>query len=96
MLRIKPLLRMVEGELSLHALVHTYRRGLSRLVSEVRQLAPVERVAVIHVRCAERAYELARVLAQELDFPWEQIYLCETGPVLSTHGVARAWSATRQ
>lgn len=85
-LNIKPILTVADGQLSLHSLTRSYERGLQKILDEVEQLCPIESLAVIHVRCVEIARDLARALAEKLDFPAREILVRETGPALSTHG----------
>ena len=86
MLDIKPFLNLVDGRLGLHGLVRSYERGLRKLRQGILELAPVERLAVAHIRCPELAEETARILSEQLDFPLERIRVVEAGPLLSTHG----------
>jgi DegV family protein with EDD domain len=86
MLHIKPILHLVDGRLGLHGLARSYERGLSKLRQQILELAPVERLAVGHIRCPDLADKTARLLARRLDFPLEQIRIVEAGPLLSTHG----------
>jgi DegV family protein with EDD domain len=86
MLNIKPLLNVDDGRLGLHGFARSYERGLKKLRQDIAQFAPVERLAVGHIRCPELADETARLLSQRLDFPLDQIRVLEAGPLLSTHG----------
>jgi DegV family protein with EDD domain len=86
MLDIKPILNVDDGKLGLHGLARSYERGLSKLRQQILQLAPVERMAVGHIRHPELAEKTARILSTRLDFPLEQIRIVEAGPLLSTHG----------
>jgi DegV family protein with EDD domain len=86
MLKIKPVLALVEGRLSLHSLSRSYERALGHIQQQMEQLAPVQALAVVHVRCLELAQRLACVLAEKLNLPLENVLLTETGPLLSTHG----------
>jgi DegV family protein with EDD domain len=86
MLDIKPILNVDDGKLGLHGMARSYQRGLQKLRQQVLQLAPVERLAVAHIRCPELADKTARILSQRLDFPLEEIRIVEAGPLLSTHG----------
>lgn len=85
MLRIKPVLTLAEGRLSLHGLSRSYERALAQIRQQIEQLGSVQSLAVVHVRCLELAQKLASVLAERLSFPLESILLTETGPLLSTH-----------
>jgi DegV family protein with EDD domain len=86
MLHIKPILNLDDGRLGLHGLARSYERGLAKLRQDIARLAPVERLAVGHIRCPELAEETARLLSARLAFPHEQIRVVEAGPLLSTHG----------
>jgi DegV family protein with EDD domain len=84
-LRIKPVLTLVEGRLSLHSLSRSYERALTQIREQIGQMGSVQSLAVVHVRCPEVAESMAYVLAQELSFPLQQVLVTETGPLLSTH-----------
>jgi len=86
MLNIKPLLNVHDGRLGLHGLARSYERGLIKLRQDVASFAPVERLAVGHIRCPDLADETARLLSHQLVFPLDQIRVVEAGPLLSTHG----------
>lgn len=86
LLDIKPLLTVDDGRLGLHGLARSYERGLAKLRQQVLQLAPVERLAVGHIRSPKLAVETALNLSSQLGFPLEQIRVIEAGPLLSTHG----------
>ncbi len=85
LLHIKPVLTMVNGTLGLHTLARSYERGLERIRSDIAELMPLEQLAVMHTRSAERAHGVADALAHQLGFPRERIYVGETGPVLGVH-----------
>jgi DegV family protein with EDD domain len=85
-LNIKPILNLVDGQLELQKLVRSYERGLTQIKKEIAHLKPVEHLAVLHTRCQETALEMAKSLAQELDFTPSNVLVAETGPVLAVHG----------
>lgn len=85
LLRIRPILTMVDGVLGLHTLARSYERGLERIRSDMVKLRPLEQLAVMHTRSAEKAREMADALAEQLGFPREEIHVEETGPVLGVH-----------
>jgi fatty acid-binding protein DegV len=89
MLRIKPVLGLVDGRLSLQSLARSYERGLAQIQKEIARLKPVESLAVVHTRSIEVAKRVARELAEKLDFPREEVLITETGPLLSTHAGAK-------
>lgn len=84
-LKIRPILDLVEGRLSLHRIARSYERGLTNIREDVAGLRPLERLAVVHTRCAETASKMAHSLAEALDYPLEDIPVIETGPLLSVH-----------
>jgi len=99
-LHIKPILSTVDGVLRLHGLARSYERGLEKIRSDIEPLRPLERLAVMHTRCAGKAHQMADALARQLDCPRKGIPVAETGPVLGAHagpgviGVAAVQQAT--
>jgi DegV family protein with EDD domain len=85
MLRIKPVLHLVEGKLSLRSLVRSYGRGLTELVREVCEPGPVKYLAVVHTRSPDVARKTAERLSERLSYPRQDVLVIETGPLLSTH-----------
>jgi DegV family protein with EDD domain len=85
MLRIKPVLTLVGGRLSMHSLARSYERALAEIQKQIELLDSVQSLGVVHVRYMERAQRLAGALAERLGFPLEHVHLRETGPLLSTH-----------
>ena len=85
-LKIKPILNIVDGRLGLHRLARSYERGLYRIKQEIARLKPVENLAIVHTRNTNAAKKLARALAEKLDFPLKDTLVTETGPLLSVHG----------
>jgi DegV family protein with EDD domain len=86
LLNIKPLLTVDDGQLSLQSLARSYERGLAKLRQQIIQIAPVERLAVGHIRCPELAERTAFLLSERLGLLLEEIPMFEAGPLLSTHG----------
>jgi DegV family protein with EDD domain len=86
LLRIKPVLTLAGGRLSMHSLSRSYERALAEIQTQIGLLDSVQSLAVVHVRCLERAQKVASALAERLGFPMEHILLRETGPLLSAHG----------
>jgi len=84
--RIKPLLTVVDGELKLQSVARSYQQGLKRLCEEMVGLAPLEKLAVIHIRCLQAAEQLADDLSQRLTYPRDEMVLVETGAALSCQG----------
>jgi DegV family protein with EDD domain len=86
MLRIKPILSMPDGYLSLDSLTRSYERGLAQVRQQIEDLGPPEALAVIHIRHPDVAHDTARTLSERLRYPLEDIVVTETGALLSTHG----------
>jgi DegV family protein with EDD domain len=85
MLRIKPVLELVEGRLGLHGLARSFDRALAQMQEQIESLGSVQQLAVVHVRCLALAEQMAGALAEKLGLPLERIGVIETGPLLSTH-----------
>jgi DegV family protein with EDD domain len=85
MLKIKPILGLTDGRLSLHSMARSYERGLAQIKGEIARLRPVESLAVVHTRSADVAHRVADALASKLGFPRQDVLVAETGPLLSTH-----------
>lgn len=85
-LSVKPLLQMVEGQISALEKVRTSAKAISRLVQLTVAAAgtgPVD-LAVHHVAAAPRAEQVAAQLRAALP-ALGQSYVSELGPVLSVH-----------
>jgi DegV family protein with EDD domain len=57
-LQIKPIMMIADGVISAVAKVRTRKRALSQMLTLVSDLAPFERLAIIHVNAQEAAEEL--------------------------------------
>lgn len=53
LLRVKPLVRVVDGEVEIADRTRTRRRALDRLVARARAAAPLERLAILHTIAPE-------------------------------------------
>jgi len=82
-LRIKPLLKMHNGDAQIEK-VRTGRRAVDRMIELVKNLGPLEELALIHTHAPERLealYEMAKDL-----FPGDGEPLrAEVTPVIGTH-----------
>lgn len=81
-LRIKPLLIMHDGELTMER-VRTRKQALARTIELIREVAPLERLAVVHANALERGEELAQRV-RDL-FPWEEHLSVDVTPVIGAH-----------
>ena len=66
LLKIKPLVYVYEGEVTLLERVRTRGRALPRLVEMVRGLGDLARIAVLDANAAEEAQKLAELLQPHL------------------------------
>lgn len=83
---IKPIINLVDGELTLRSAVRSYRKGMERLVEEAKGLGPLEKIAVLHVRNLEAAEALRGEVAQALGLSPDEVGVGELGAALSCHG----------
>jgi DegV family protein with EDD domain len=58
LLQIKPIMMIADGVISAAAKVRTRKRALSQMLKMVAEMAPFERLAIIHVNAQEAAEEL--------------------------------------
>ena len=58
LLQIKPIMMIADGVISAAAKVRTRQRALSQMLKMVTEMAPFERLAIIHVNAQEAAEEL--------------------------------------
>jgi DegV family protein with EDD domain len=82
-LRIKPLLRLHNGQLVMEK-VRTYKRTLARLDEIVNGLAPLEELALVHTNAVEKAealWERFRHLVPHITAP----LLAEATPAIGVH-----------
>jgi DegV family protein with EDD domain len=85
-LSIKPILQVVEGELTLLGAARSPQRARRRIEEEIVMRGPAEMLVVLHVRLPEEASDFAQVLGDRLDFSLDQVLIGEAGPALSCHG----------
>jgi DegV family protein with EDD domain len=82
LLRIKPILHVYQGEVTLQERVRSWGRAEQRLVETVRSMAPLERVVLAHIQRPEAAEKLGRALSDVLP---PQTFTAEVGVTMSTH-----------
>ena len=64
LLQIKPIMMIADGVISAAARVRTRKRALSQMLKIVSEMAPFERLAIIHVNAQEAAEELYQLSSE--------------------------------
>jgi DegV family protein with EDD domain len=83
LLRVKPIVQVLRGEVLPVENVRTRRKALQRLVELVAKMAPFDEVAVPHANAPDVAQEVREMLAPF--HPVDRIPITEAGPVLGAH-----------
>ena len=83
MLRIKPILKLMDGEVYPVERPRTHAKGMARLLELSQQLGPAQRVAVIYSTEEEGARYLRRHLVGLV--PKNEIIMARFGPALGTY-----------
>jgi len=86
LLKIRPILTLVDGELTLLEKPRGRKAAKQRLIELAKSCFPAETVGVAHIACEQEARELVSELALQTGFSEENILLAETGMVIATHG----------
>jgi DegV family protein with EDD domain len=86
LLRIRPILTLVDGELTLLEKPRGRKAAKQRLIELAKGCFPAETVGVAHIACEEEARELVSDISLQTGFPEEEILLAEPGMVIATHG----------
>jgi DegV family protein with EDD domain len=86
LLRLRPILTLVDGELTLLERPRGRKASKQKLVELAKGYFPAETVGVAHIACEEEARELVSEISLQTGFPEEKILLAETGMVIATHG----------
>lgn len=82
LLQIKPILTMFEGQPGTER-VRTRERATQRLLEMLRQVGPIERIAIVHTHAAERVALLRERAASLL--PAGDIWEVDITPVIGSH-----------
>ena len=82
LLQIKPLLKMYAGEPTSER-VRTSNGAFSRILELLRERSPLERVALVHTHCAEKAEALRKAAADLL--PEGELLSVDITPVIGAH-----------
>jgi len=92
-LRVKPIVRMVNGEFQLVGVARSYRSALQRIEQEVRARLPVESVAAAYTRGRNTAFDLAARLADWVNLTPDEVLTVEAGPAFAVHAGPNALGA---
>lgn len=83
MLRVKPLINVVDGHAALLGNVRTRRKAMDHLVEHAATKSPFLALAVLHVGAPEAAADLTDRLSDL--YPPDDILVSETGVAVATH-----------
>lgn len=83
LLKVKPLIQVLDGEALPLENVRTRQKALRRLVEIVGDLGPLEEVAVMHASAPATAQQLVEMLAPI--YPSDRILIGQVGAILGTH-----------
>ncbi len=83
LLKVKPLIQVLNGEALPMGNVRTKQKALQRLVEIVGDLGPLEEVAVMHANAPATAQQLVEMLAPI--YPPDRILIGQVGAILGTH-----------
>jgi DegV family protein with EDD domain len=92
-LNIKPLLNVVDGQITPIGAARSRAKALRRIEQELARHTLAEKVFVLHARLPEDAQQFAQALSERLSFPREHMVISELGPVLSCHAGPRVMGA---
>lgn len=84
-LNIKVIVDVVEGQLRLSSAARSFKGAVSRILSSVESMGPLEYLAVAHTRATEMAEATAQELTRRTGYALDRITVKETGAVLSVH-----------
>jgi len=86
LLRIRPVLTLVDGELTLLERMRGRRAAKQKLMDLALGRLPADILCVAHIACEDKAGALVSEFAAQSGYPEEEIRLAETGMVIATHG----------
>jgi DegV family protein with EDD domain len=91
-LKVKPIIRFIEGEIKLIGQARTFPAALKRVEQMMEELRPFEHLAVAHTRRPSDAQAWADHLGERMAFG-DAISVAEVGPTLSCHAGPRLVAA---
>jgi len=86
LLRIRPILTLIDGELTLLDRPRGRKAAKQKLMELAKGCFPAETVGVAHIAREEEAKALVSDFSLQTGYPEEEILLTETGMILATHG----------
>jgi fatty acid kinase fatty acid binding subunit len=86
LLRIKPIVELLNGEVKPIGAVRTTRQAGERIYNALRDFGPLERLAILHTNAEQRARQLLDELMQTVSqsIP-RDILMVNVTPVIGTH-----------
>jgi DegV family protein with EDD domain len=84
LLSIKPMVELHDGVVSSLLRVRTWSRAMEALTRRAEELAPLDRLAVMHANCVERAHELVERLEGILP-PAAEVIVTNVTTVIGVH-----------
>jgi DegV family protein with EDD domain len=82
LLRIKPFVEVMNGQVWSLGEVRTYHKGFIRLVELLQKICPIERLAVLHTNAENQARQF---LEEITDFVPDQTFLVNVTTVIGSH-----------
>ena len=83
LLKIKPIVSLLDGEVTDIARVRTFKKAVQKIVELTHEQAPLERLAILHSNAPERAEQL-KALLQDIA-PKDYTVIADVNPALGTH-----------
>jgi DegV family protein with EDD domain len=84
LLSIKPIVEIKDGVVSTAARVRTWSRAMNTLADKVREMAPLERLAVMHSNCIDCAHDLIDRVKDVIPNS-EDVLVTSTTTAIGTH-----------
>lgn len=84
-LRVRPLLRLVDGELRPLGVARSRRRAAQALLRGILAAGPIETLAIAHTRSPDEAGALADLAAEASGVQRDTVVVREAGPALASH-----------
>lgn len=82
LLRIKPFVEVLNGQVLSLGETRTYQKGLTRIVEIIRRISPIEKLAILHTNAENRAHQL---LEEIKDILPTQVLTVNVTSVIGSH-----------